>query len=79
MRGTIPPLLQYVFIAQCLVKHRDFTFTFTFTFKLLKTLTMPITTPPGHEPHSLNWHGITITHKEQSLIWSLFESSGVAV
>jgi hypothetical protein len=24
MRGAIPPLLQYVFMAWCLVKHRDF-------------------------------------------------------
>jgi hypothetical protein len=28
MRGAIPLLPQYVFIAWCLVKHRDFTFTF---------------------------------------------------
>jgi hypothetical protein len=28
MRGAIPPLPQYVFIARYLVKHRDFTFTF---------------------------------------------------
>jgi len=28
MRGAIPPLYQYVFMALCLVKHRDkFTFT----------------------------------------------------
>jgi hypothetical protein len=32
MRGAIPPLPQFVFMARCLVKHRDnFTFTFTFT------------------------------------------------
>jgi hypothetical protein len=30
MRGAIPPLPQYVFMAWCL-KHRD-NFTFTFTF-----------------------------------------------
>jgi hypothetical protein len=29
MRGAIPPLPQYVFMAWCLVKHRD---SFTFTF-----------------------------------------------
>jgi hypothetical protein len=29
MRGAIPPLPQYVFMARCLVKHRD---NFTFTF-----------------------------------------------
>jgi hypothetical protein len=29
MRGAIPPLLQYAFMAWCLVKHRDFTFTVT--------------------------------------------------
>jgi len=28
MRGAIPPLPQYGFMAWCLVKHRDFTFTF---------------------------------------------------
>jgi len=27
MYGAIPPLLQYTFMAWCLVKHRDFTFT----------------------------------------------------
>jgi len=32
MREAIPPLL-YVYMARCLVKHRNnFTFTFTFTF-----------------------------------------------
>jgi len=30
VRGTIPPLRQYVFIVWCLAKHRD---NFTFTFK----------------------------------------------
>jgi hypothetical protein len=30
MRGAIPPLPQHVFMAWCLVKHRD-NFTFTFT------------------------------------------------
>jgi hypothetical protein len=33
MSGAIPPLPEYVFMAWCLVKHRDnFTFTFTLTF-----------------------------------------------
>jgi hypothetical protein len=32
MRGAIPPLLQYVFMAWCLVKHRD---NFTFKIKAL--------------------------------------------
>jgi hypothetical protein len=31
MRGAIPPFLQYVFMAWCLVKHRNFTFTFIYT------------------------------------------------
>jgi hypothetical protein len=31
MRGAIPPLPQYIFIAWCLVKHGD---SFTFTFNL---------------------------------------------
>jgi hypothetical protein len=30
MCGALPPLPQYVFMAWCLVKHRD-NFTFTFT------------------------------------------------
>jgi hypothetical protein len=35
MRGATPPLPQYVFMAWCLVKHRDnFTFTSTLTFNL---------------------------------------------
>jgi hypothetical protein len=33
MRGAIPPLPQYVFMAWCLVKHRD---NFTFTFASLE-------------------------------------------
>jgi hypothetical protein len=34
IRGAIPPLPLYVFMALCLVKHRDnFTFTFTFSSK----------------------------------------------
>jgi hypothetical protein len=32
MRGAIPPFLQYVFMAWCLIKHRD---NFTFTIVLL--------------------------------------------
>jgi hypothetical protein len=31
MRGNIPPFPQYVFLAWCLVEHRD---KFTFTFKV---------------------------------------------
>jgi hypothetical protein len=31
MRGAIPPLSHYAFMARCLVKHRG-SFTFTFTF-----------------------------------------------
>jgi hypothetical protein len=34
MRGAIPLLPQYVFMAWCLVKHRD-NFTLPFTFTLL--------------------------------------------
>jgi hypothetical protein len=32
MNGAIPPLLQYVFMAWCLVKHRD---NFTFLFSVI--------------------------------------------
>jgi len=34
MRGAIHPLLQYAFMAWCLVKHRDnFTFTLAYLFE----------------------------------------------
>jgi hypothetical protein len=35
MRGAIPPLPQCVFMAWCLVKHRD---NFTFTFRDLREI-----------------------------------------
>jgi hypothetical protein len=38
MRGAIPPLLQYVFMAWCLVKDRD-KFTFAFTSRTYKFMT----------------------------------------
>jgi hypothetical protein len=37
MHGAIPPLPQYVFMAWCLVKHRD-NFTFILTFRLIPRL-----------------------------------------
>jgi hypothetical protein len=37
MHGAIPPLPQYVFMARCLVKHRD-NFTFTFYFSVYRFL-----------------------------------------
>jgi hypothetical protein len=36
MSGAVPPLLQYAFMAWCLVKYRD-NFTFTFTFTISQT------------------------------------------
>jgi hypothetical protein len=39
MCGAIPPLPQYVFMAWCLVKHRD---NFTFTFYAIEIV------PPSH-------------------------------
>jgi hypothetical protein len=39
MRGVLPPLSEYVFIAWYLVKHRDnFTFTFAFTLCIYNAL-----------------------------------------
>jgi hypothetical protein len=35
MQGAIPPLFQYVFMAWCLVKHKDFTFTLPYLVVLL--------------------------------------------
>jgi hypothetical protein len=32
MSRAIPPLPHYVFMALCLIKHRDFTFTYTYTY-----------------------------------------------
>jgi hypothetical protein len=44
MRGAIPPLLQYVFMAWCLVKHRDnFNFTlYNFGIKFIVNYFMQI-------------------------------------
>jgi hypothetical protein len=39
MRGGIPPLLQYVFMAWRLVKHRD-NFTFTFYYNVSVSFTL---------------------------------------
>jgi hypothetical protein len=42
MRGAIPPFSQYVFMAWCLVKHRDkFDFSFIFAFSLMFTVSKP--------------------------------------
>jgi hypothetical protein len=38
MRGAIPPLPQYVFMAWCLVKHRD---NFTFHLNVITTAQPP--------------------------------------
>jgi hypothetical protein len=47
MRGTIPPLPQYVFMAWCLVKHRDkFTFYLYISSSSRPALTLPILTRP---------------------------------
>jgi hypothetical protein len=40
MRGAIPPLPQYVFMAWCLIKHRDnFTFTLIADFSNIWSIT----------------------------------------
>jgi hypothetical protein len=38
MRGAVPPLRQYVFMAWCLVKHRDNFTSFTFTKRFMVQL-----------------------------------------
>jgi hypothetical protein len=36
MRAAIPPLLQYAFLAWCLVRHKDnFTFIFSFIYSFI--------------------------------------------
>jgi hypothetical protein len=35
MRGAIPPLTQYIFMAWCLVKHMDFSFNFNLPLPLI--------------------------------------------
>jgi hypothetical protein len=40
MRGAIPPLRQYVFMAWCLIKHRD---NFTFTLPVVLAVDARIT------------------------------------
>jgi hypothetical protein len=46
MRGAIPPLPEYVFMAWWLVKHRNFTLpTFTFTFTSYRKLNIDFVQP----------------------------------
>jgi hypothetical protein len=45
MRGGIPPLPQYAFMAWCLVKHRD-NFTFTYRYFMLP---LPSSYPCGRQ------------------------------
>jgi len=35
MNGAKPPLLQYVFMAWCLFKHREFTYLLTFLLNMM--------------------------------------------
>jgi hypothetical protein len=51
MRGTIPPLTQYVYIAWCLVKHRD---NFTFYLYIMSTIP-PFLKQVGYEIWSAEW------------------------
>jgi hypothetical protein len=46
LRGAIPPLPQYVFIAWCLVKHRD-NFTFTYLMTQRDIILCPCVRGPG--------------------------------
>jgi hypothetical protein len=50
MRGAVPRLPQYFFMAWCLVKHRDnLTFNFTFNFNFTFTFTFMCNTEGGSE------------------------------
>jgi hypothetical protein len=74
MCGAIPPLLQYVFMAWCLVKHRDnFTFTFYHIFRVTKLRKMRLM---GHvaytvmekttgRPRSRREYYIKMDHRER--------------
>jgi hypothetical protein len=55
MRGAMPPLPQYAFMALCLVKHRDnFTFFNMFIFDNIVFNTFPYTVSPTlREEHRL--------------------------
>jgi hypothetical protein len=51
MRGAITPLPRYIFMAWCLVKHRDkFTFTFNFTYFLDQNIFLS----------TLFWHSLNV-------------------
>jgi hypothetical protein len=69
LRGAVPPLLQYAFMAGWLIKHRDnFTFTFYLFFNQLKTCFLclnffghhVISLNVSHEPHLRNMNSIRI-------------------
>jgi hypothetical protein len=55
MRGAIPPLPQYIFIAWCLVKHRD-----NFTFMFINTV--PIGPVEDGERHLFVYIDVTYLH-----------------
>jgi len=52
MRGAIPPLPQYAFMAWCLVKRRD---NFTFTFYSYKLRAVDRHQSPGWEKSHTDW------------------------
>jgi len=57
MRGAIPPLPQYVFMAWCLVKHRD---NFTFPFYAIRTVNI-FSRFSNALVFSLSWQFLKIT------------------
>jgi hypothetical protein len=63
MRGTIPPRPQYVFIAWCLVKHRDnFNFTLLYTNVIFKGTS------------TLGVYSLTV-----AMLWGTFERTSFVV
>jgi hypothetical protein len=56
MRGAIPSLPHYVFMAWCLVKHKDFTFTFIDVFSpIYKVKGKDKVVPDNHHAMKAYW------------------------
>jgi hypothetical protein len=71
MRGAIPPLPQYAFMAWCLVKHRD-NFTFTFYLVLVKFVILYLLIPSWSEKVKLGVCIMKPVSADVNLLLSVF-------
>jgi hypothetical protein len=84
MLGAIPPLPQYVFMAWCLVKHRD-NFTFTFSniwrsvqvMKLLVMQSSLVPPPCPFPPNFTTQHNESFLSYKEKCVTNKFESANI--